>query len=240
MSATSLQSILFGAAFAEALSTQPEANPPPTSSQSMPHTTAALKFGEQQLTDGPTPPTKHITAAVIVGCLHRHDTSELRRTAQNAFAHCPPPTQAAGLAWAHVVQSALEGVPPPEYLSRALLITDGISETFDAVLYRVGQAHFASEEHALRHIGTTDRDEEVFARALWCVAQYPTDYVACVRRAATAGSPATKTAYIAGAISAAWLGLDAVPVGWRSRCAHRQRIVDLSEQMFLNGGDTNP
>ncbi|MEL6271464.1 MAG: ADP-ribosylglycohydrolase family protein, partial [Chloroflexota bacterium] len=39
-------------------------------------------------------------------------------------------------------------------------------------------------------------------------------------------------ACIAGSISAARLGLDAIPADWRDRCENRDYLIDLSERMF--------
>ncbi len=169
-----------------------------------------------------------------IGYLYQHDTPRLVEVARASgiITHGHPAAIAASIAAAYLVKLALDGVPPSEYTARVLEITDGISDEFDAAIYRVGQAHFASEERCLKHIGEGWVGEEAAGLALWCVLKYPDDYVACVRRGANSDGDSDSIACIAGGISAARLGLDAVPDAWRERCENRDDLIDLSERMF--------
>ncbi|MEO0561838.1 MAG: ADP-ribosylglycohydrolase family protein [Chloroflexota bacterium] len=169
-----------------------------------------------------------------IGYLYQHDTAKLVEVARASgiITHGHPAAVAASIAAAYLVKLALDGVPPSEYLAASLEITDGISEDFDQAMYRVGQAHFASEEQCLKHIGQGWVGEEAVGLALWCVQKYPEDYVAAVRRCANSNGDSDSVACIAGGISAAYLGLDYVPANWRARCENREYLLDLSERMF--------
>lgn len=169
-----------------------------------------------------------------IGYLYQHDETKLVEVAHTSgiITHGHPAAIAASIAAAYMVKLALDGVHPSEYARRVLQITDGISDEFDQAIYRVGQAHFASEERCLNHIGQGWVGEEAVGLALWCVQHYPDDYVACVRRGANTEGDSDSIACIAGSISAAHLGLDAVPADWRARCENRNYVLDLAERMF--------
>lgn len=168
-----------------------------------------------------------------IGYLYQHETEKLVDVARASgiITHGHPAAVAASIAAAYLVKLALDGVHPDEYMRRVLEITDGISDEFDQAIYRAGQAHFASEERALKHIGEGWVGEEAVALALWCVMKYPDDYVACVRRGANSDGDSDSIACIAGGISAARLGLDAIPTAWRQRCENRDYIIDLAGRM---------
>jgi ADP-ribosylglycohydrolase len=171
---------------------------------------------------------------VTLGYLYQHDTDKLIEMAKASgiITHGHPAAVAACVAAAYLVKLALDGVHPREYLAAALDITNGISEEFDQVMYRVGQAHVASEEQCLRHIGQGWVGDEAVGLALWCVQRFPDNYVAVVRRGANTNGDSDSVACIAGGISAAYLGLDAIPQDWRDRCENREMLLDLSERMF--------
>lgn len=169
-----------------------------------------------------------------IGYLYQHDTPRLVEvaSASGIITHGHPAAVAACIAAAYLVKLALDAVHPREYLREVIQITDGISPEFDQVMYRVGQAHFASEEKCLTHIGEGWVGDEAVGLAIWCVTQYPEDYVATVRRGANTNGDSDSIACIAGGISAARLGVAAVPDAWRDRCENRDYIVELSERMF--------
>jgi ADP-ribosylglycohydrolase len=170
-----------------------------------------------------------------IGYLYQHDTEKLIEVARasGVITHGHPAAVAASIAAAYLVKLALDGDHPNTYLRKVLEITDGISEEFDQVMYRVGQAHFASEEQCLRHIGQGWVGDEAVGLALWCVIKFPDDYVATVRRGANSNGDSDSVACIGGGISAARLGLDAIPADWRARCENREMLLDLSERMFV-------
>ncbi len=177
-----------------------------------------------------------------IGYLYQHTPDRLVEVAKASgiITHGHPAAVAASVAAAYAVKLALDGIHPDDYLRRILAITDGISEEFDAAMYRVGQAHFASDEQCLKHIGQGWVGEEAVGLALWCVIRFPDDYVAAVRRGANSNGDSDSVACIAGGISAARLGLHAIPEPWRARCENRDYLLDLSERMFKAREAINP
>ncbi len=173
-----------------------------------------------------------------VGYLYQHDPERLVEVARASglITHGHPAAVAASIAAAYLVKLALDGEHPDTYLRQVLEVTDGMSEDFDAAMYRVGQAHFASEEQCLRHIGEGWTGEEAVGLALWCVVKYPDDYAAAVRRAANITGDSDSVASIAGGISAARLGLDAIPGAWRNRCENHHQLVRMAERMAAPRG----
>jgi ADP-ribosylglycohydrolase len=169
-----------------------------------------------------------------IGHLYQHDETRLREVAQASglITHGHPAAVAASIAAAYAVKLALDGVNIAEYLPRIMAFVDGISEEFDAAIYRVAHVGaWADEEAALDHIGQGWVGEEAVALALYCVIRSPDDYVACVRRAANSNGDSDSVACIAGGISAARLGLEAIPVSWRERCENRDYLLDLATRM---------
>lgn len=168
-----------------------------------------------------------------IGYLYQHDEARLVEIAKASgiITHGHPAAVAASVAGAYLVKLALDGVHPSEYLRRVMQFTDGMNEEFDRIMYRVGQAHFASEERCLKHIGEGWVGDEAIGLALWCVMKYPDDYKAVVRRGANTDGDSDSIACIGGGISAAFLGLDAVPSAWRDRCENRDMLIDLAQRM---------
>ena len=169
-----------------------------------------------------------------IGYLYQHDEARLREVAvaSSLVTHGHPAALAASVGAAYAVKLALDGVPVSQYLPRIMQAADGISDEFDQALRAVGQAGgWADEERALKHIGEGWVGEEAVALALYCVTRYPDSYVDCVRRAANTNGDSDSVACIAGGISAARLGLDAIPPGWRARCEHADALRDLARRL---------
>jgi ADP-ribosylglycohydrolase len=169
-----------------------------------------------------------------IGYLYRDDDAHLREiaAASSEITHRHPTAIAATVGAAYLVKLALNGVTPNEYMRRLLEFTDGMSEEFDAAIYRVGHClNWGSEEAALDHIGQGWTGEEAVALALYCVLRYPDDYVAGVRRAANTNGDSDSIACIAGGILGARLGLDAIPEDWRARCEKREQLINLALRM---------
>jgi ADP-ribosylglycohydrolase len=169
-----------------------------------------------------------------IGYFYQHDEAQLRIIAEASgiITHGHPAAVAASIAGAYLVKLALDGVHPDEYLGRIQTFVGGISEDFDTAMLRVGHVvSWGSEDSALRHIGEGWVGEEAIALALYCVMRYPDDYVGAVRRGANTDGDSDSIACIAGGILGARLGLKAIPVEWRTRCEHRDDLINLAVRM---------
>ncbi len=169
--------------------------------------------------------------AATIGVLYQHDERRLREVADASgrITHGHPAAVAASIAAAYAVKLALDGVPADQYLARIMAFPDGISDEFDAAIYRVGHVvAWSDEEAALDHVGQGWVGEEAVALALYCVLRYPDDYAACVRRAANTNGDSDSIACIAGGIMGARLGPEAIPAAWRARCENAAYLHDFA------------
>lgn len=169
-----------------------------------------------------------------IGYVYQHDTEMLRKVAEasSLITHRHPAAVAASVGAAYLVKLALDGVHPDSYLHQLAVFVDGMSEEFDLALHRVGHVLGLGDEiAAMRHIGEGWVGEEAVALALYCVMRHPDDYVAVVRRGANSNGDSDSIASIAGGISAARLGLDAIPAAWIDRCEKRDYIASLSTRL---------
>lgn len=169
-----------------------------------------------------------------LGYVYQHDEARLREvaTATSLITHCHPTAIAATVAAAYLIKLALDNVPIATYMPRLYEFTTGISDEFDLAILRVGHVlGWANEDLAMDHIGQGWVGEEAVALALYCVLRYPDDYVGCVRRAVNTNGDSDSIACIAGGIMGAKLGLEAIPLDWRSRCENALRLSDLAHQL---------
>jgi ADP-ribosylglycohydrolase len=169
-----------------------------------------------------------------LGYLYQYGETRLREvaTATSLITHRHPTAIAATVAAAYLVKLALDGVPISTYMPHLYEFTTGISDEFDLAILRVGHVlGWTNEDLALDHIGQGWVGEEAVALALYCVLRYPDDYVACVRRAADTNGDSDSIACIAGGIMGAKLGLEAIPLDWRSRCENASGISELAQRL---------
>ncbi|MGB1217524.1 MAG: ADP-ribosylglycohydrolase family protein, partial [Saprospiraceae bacterium] len=69
--------------------------------------------------------------------------------------------------------------------------------------------------------------EEAFATALLCFLLYPNNAVDCLRRAANTSGDSDSIACIAGAMSGAYLGIDAFPKDWIERIEYQETLEEM-------------
>lgn len=168
------------------------------------------------------------------GYLYQHDPIQLKAvaasTAMITHRHPTAIASAVGAAWA--VKRALDGVPVSRLLHDVYEATSGLSDEFSDTLLRVGQVvGLTDEEAAIRHIGEGWVGDEAVALALYCVIRYPHDYASCIRRGANLTGDSDSVASIAGGISAACLGLAAIPASWRQRVEGAEDLTSLSARL---------
>ncbi|MBW1929882.1 MAG: ADP-ribosylglycohydrolase family protein, partial [Deltaproteobacteria bacterium] len=93
------------------------------------------------------------------------------------------------------------------------------------------------EEKALSFLGEGWVGEEAVALALYCFLRYPDSYEKCVLRAANTNGDSDSIACIAGAISGAYLGVNAIPANWVERIERSEYLIDLSDRLAEAGGN---
>lgn len=171
-----------------------------------------------------------------IGFFWQADEERLRAFAEasSLITHRHPTAIAATIGAAYLVKLALDGVHPDDYLKRIWEFTDGISEEFQDTLRRVAFViGWGDEVAAMERIGRGWVAEEAVALALYCVMRYPDDYVQVVRRAANSEGDSDSVACIAGGISAARLGIAAIPEAWIARLEKQAYIEDVARRLAM-------
>jgi ADP-ribosylglycohydrolase len=174
-----------------------------------------------------------------LGYLYQHDAQRLKEVAAASamITHRHPTAIASAVGAAFAVKLALDAVPVRELVYRVDEATRGLSDEFSNTLLQIGHVGgWTDEEAAMRHIGAGWVGDQAVALALYCVVRYPDDYVGCVRRGANLTGDSDSVASIAGGISGARLGLDAIPSGWRARIEDRDALVDLAARLAAARG----
>ncbi len=87
-------------------------------------------------------------------------------------------------------------------------------------------------EEALARLGTSGFVAETVASAFFCFLRTPQDFAETVSRAVEGGLDADTTGAVAGAVSGAYNGLDAIPARWREGVEAREEILDLADGIY--------
>ena len=197
-----------------------------------------------------------------IGLYYWNSPEKLRLVARCSalITHAHPAALIAAEVTAFCVAWAVQGMPPADYLDRIRSLRNSSVEAWDEPLggsWKRGQ--FASPQHYLNAgwnqvageldkipsaLSTNAPDvcetlgggwvaEQALACALACVLITPNDYRAIVQRGANSSGDSDSIASIAGAISGAYLGVNAIPRDWRKKIENRQTLIDLSKQLYV-------
>ena len=166
-----------------------------------------------------------------IGYLYQHDPEKLREVARATAlcTHGHPTAVAASVGAAYLVKLALDGVEPDSMIPELLQFTKDISEEFEQKVSMVMEClEYRSEEEALKALGEGWVGEEAVALALYCFLRYPNDYAKTVVRGANTNGDSDSIACVAGGISGARLGIDAIPVDWCRRIEKSRYLNNLA------------
>jgi ADP-ribosylglycohydrolase len=203
----------------------------------------ACLYGARQLEAGVPwwrsgkPNSKGCGAAMRVapiGYLYQHNLPKLRRVAAaSALAtHHHPTAQLGAVAAAFLVKLALDHLPPEDMLPPLELETHGQVLEFDQAIARLEEAlGMASPDAALAHIGEGWVAEEAVLMALYCFLKSPDDFLATIRQGANIKGDSDSIACIAGAISGAYLGIQALPPSWVNRLEKSSYLADVAQRL---------
>jgi ADP-ribosylglycohydrolase len=174
--------------------------------------------------------------AAPIGYLYQHDPDKLKEVASatGICTHGHQTADAACIAAAYLVKLALDGVSPGEMISNLFPVTAGISVEFDRAISKVEKCFgWEDEEKALSYLGEGWVGEEAVALALYCFLRYPNNYSTTVIRAANTNGDSDSIACIAGSISGAYLGIDAIPSDWINRIEKSDYLADLAMRLDI-------
>jgi len=129
---------------------------------------------------------------------------------------------------------ALDRTPPRDMIPKLLTFTKGISPEFDEAVQKVPPClDWQDEEQALDNLGQGWIGEEAVALALYCFLRYPNDYKKIVLRGANTNGDSDSIACIAGGISGARLGAEAIPKEWLIPIEKADQLAVPAEQLRL-------
>jgi ADP-ribosylglycohydrolase len=184
--------------------------------------------------------------AAPIGYLYQHDPVKLKEVAHatGICTHGHPTADAACIGAAYLVKLALDGVPPGDMITELLRFTAGISEEFDRAIQKVQECidyedlsstpspfHRFAASPIPSVLGEGWVGEEAVALALYCFLRYPNSYEKSVIRGANTNGDSDSIACIAGSISGAYLGAEAIPVEWINRIEKTEYLQDLAERL---------
>ncbi len=159
-----------------------------------------------------------------VALVHWPDRAKLAQVAarQSITTHAAPEAVSACVAFASVLADAIEGKPLHEVLRPR-------SGDYAGEIAPIMAGSWVGKPRtAIKSTGYVAHSLEA---ALWAVHQ-TRDFRSAVLLAANLGGDADTTAAITGQLAGAVYGLAAIPAGWLSKLAWRERITALGERLF--------
>jgi len=152
-----------------------------------------------------------------IGYIYQNDPVNLKEVA-HATGICTlghSTGDAACIGAAYLVKLALDGIEQSKMIPELLSFTSGISDEFDKAILKNNKClDWEDEEKALEYLGEGWIGEEAVALALYCFLRYTDNYRKMVIRAANTNGDSDSIACIAGSISGAYLGINAIPNDW--------------------------
>jgi ADP-ribosylglycohydrolase len=172
--------------------------------------------------------------AAPIGYLYQHHPWKLKEVAHASgiCTHGHPTADVASIGAAYLVKLALDGVTPERMIPELLAFTDGISNEWDDAILKVGRCLAREdEEKALVSLGEGWVGEEAVALALYCFLRYSDSYRKTVIRGANTNGDSDSIASIAGSISGAYLGVEAIPKSWIGKIEKSAYLADLAKRL---------
>ncbi len=170
-----------------------------------------------------------------VGYMLQHKPSLLKKVAHatGICTHGHRGADAACIGTAYIIKLALDKTPLEDFVPAVLDFTEGISPEFTECIEKVLECKdWDNREAALDYLGEGWIGPEATALALYCFLAYPDDYKKTILRAANTNGDSDSIASIAGAISGAYLGADAIPPEWLIRIEKSVYLNKLAEKMY--------
>jgi len=164
-----------------------------------------------------------------VGYLYQHDPDKLKEVAHatGICTHGHPAGDAACIGAAYLVKLGLDGVSPEKMIAQLFTFTAGVSAEFNQIISKVekclGWEDLPSTDSPIPEfaaspvpslLGEGWVGEEAVALALYCFLRNTDSYEKVVIRGANTNGDSDSIACIAGSISGAYLGIDAIPPEW--------------------------
>lgn len=172
--------------------------------------------------------------AAPIGLLYRGDLERIVEVgvASSLVTHGHPCAQAGAAAIALAVSLALDNPEPEKILDTVIELTAPISAEFADHLALVPGVLDEEPDDAFAVLGEAWVSEEAVADAFYCFLRSPNDYRRTVLCGANANGDSDSIACMAGAISGAYLGEEAIPADWRRRVEKATYLRDLATRLW--------
>jgi ADP-ribosylglycohydrolase len=169
-----------------------------------------------------------------IGLYYHRDRERLMRVAgrSSAITHGHPCAVAGAVANALAVTLALADTPPDAFLPAIIEATEGLSDEFAAKMRQVPGTLSMAPDGAFDVLGDAWVAEEAMACALYCFLRSPRDYASTVLTAANASGDSDSVACIAGGISGAYNGLQAIPERWRTGVENAAGLLETADRLW--------
>ena len=178
-----------------------------------------------------------------IGLLFAHDTARLIEVAEasSLLTHGHPAATAGAAAAALLVAYALEGRPPADMFAGLQKELGGRADDLDSRLAELPTMLDQPPEIALSDAGLGEAwvAEEAVVSALYCFWRSPADYSQTVITAINTDGDSDSIAAIAGSISGAFNGADAIPERWRTGVENAGDLSELAARLY-GAADNSP
>ncbi len=140
----------------------------------------------------------------------------------------------AGIATATLVNLALRNSTPEYMAMRAENLWGNCNEEFNGKIRQMNEYLKSQEDPsvALKKIGEGWKGDEAVAMALYCFLKNPTDYAKTVLMGANIDGDSDSVASIAGAISGAYNGVEAIPKKWINQIENKELLRKTAEGLL--------
>jgi ADP-ribosylglycohydrolase len=170
-----------------------------------------------------------------IGLVYYH---ELRKSIElsnyaSACTHGEPSAISAGIATALMTSFLVRGYQALELLQLANSKFYGnVNEEFNDKIKEVQSYLSLNTQGALSQLGQGWKGHEAVAMALYCFAKTPEDYSKTVLNGINIDGDSDSVGSIAGALSGAYNGLQAIPKEWITRIENRNLIDETARKLF--------
>ena len=171
--------------------------------------------------------------AAPIGLAWNGDEDQIirRATMTSELTHGHPCATAGSVATALLVSWALEDLPPDHMFDRLVERTRPISNEFVQKIKQVPTVLLAEPAAAYQVLGGAWTAEEAIACALYAFMRSPRDYRQTVITAVNMDGDSDSVGCIAGAISGAFNGVQAIPESWRQDVEHRDELIEVARNL---------
>lgn len=116
------------------------------------------------------------------------------------------------------------------YFSTVWKLSSGINDNHDMTIRKIGHVlGWGSETHALRHIGSGEKPQEIVTQVLYCILRHPNNYLAAVKCATQIPQNSEVITHLIGALVGLQLNTDK---SYEQQCVqpiNYAKIIDLAK-----------